>query len=192
MHISVSTNCHLAGVKGSLSSHSVCELSFVCFLSYKGQWEFAQLSRNQPYLACHHHSRLLIYVIYIRFSHGSILVFHACNNTLLNCANPDPLTVTDHLPCQHRVVHFLCTPPIRRTGSIPSCVCVCAGPPRGLDQSVGTSPDPLRWDSAPSRPSPARQTGAPREPRLCICLSNTNPSFGPPFKEHWSPKRSKN
>lgn len=63
-------------------------------------------------------------------------------HTLLSRANVDPLRVTDRLPCRHRVVHFLCTPPIRRTGSIPSCVCACAGPPRGLDQSVGTSPDP--------------------------------------------------
>lgn len=57
-------------------------------------------------------------------------------------SNTGPLTVTDRLPCQHRAVHFLCTPPIRRTGSIPSCVCAFAGPPTGLDQSLGTSPDP--------------------------------------------------
>lgn len=102
------------------------------------------------------------------------------------------LTATDHLPCQHRVVHFLCTPPIRRTGSIPSCVCACAGPPRGLDQSVGTSPDPQSWDSAPSSPFPARETGVPGEPGLCICLSNTTPSSsGPPSKRHWG-QRSKN
>lgn len=84
----------------------------------------------------------------------------------------------DRLPCQRREVHFLCTLLIRRTGSIPSCVCFCAGHPRGLDQSVETSPDPQSWDWDPSSSSPARETGAPEEPGLCICLSNTTRSFG--------------
>lgn len=105
-------------------------------------------------------------------------------HTLLSRANADPLAVTYRLPCQHRVVHSLCTPPIRRTGSIPSCVCACAGPPKGLDQIVGTSPDPQSWDPSPSSPSPAREKGVPGEPGLCICLSNTTPSSGsgPPPK----------
>ncbi len=101
---------------------------------------------------------------------------------LLSHAYTDLLTVTDRLPCQHKVVHFLCTPPTQRTGSIPSCVCACAGPPRGLDQSVGTSPDPQSWDSAPSSLSATREAGAPGERGLCICLSNTTPSSGPPPK----------
>lgn len=84
----------------------------------------------------------------------------------------------DRLPCQRREVHFLCTLLIRRTGSIPSCVCFCAGHPRGLDQSVETSPDPQSWDWDPSSSSPAGETGAPEEPGLCICLSNTTRSFG--------------
>lgn len=103
-------------------------------------------------------------------------------------ANAAP--VTDLLPCQRRAAHSPCTPPIRRTGSIPSCVCSCAGPPRGLDQSAGTSPDPQSWDSAPSSPSPARETGAPGEPGLCICLSSATPSSGPPPKKHRGQKSS--
>lgn len=106
-----------------------------------------------------------------------IFTSRACIKTLLSPANP--FTATYRLPCQRRVVRFLCTPPIRRTDSIPSCACASAGPPRGLDQSVGTSPDPQSWDSAPSSPSPAREWGVPGEPGLCICLSNTTPSSGP-------------
>lgn len=115
-------------------------------------------------------------------SHNN-LDFH--NNRLLEWSNTKPLTATDHWPCQRRAVRFPCTPPIRRTGSIPSCVCASPGRPRGPDQSVGTSPDPQSWASAPSSSSsfsPSRQTGAPEEPGLCICLSGTNPSFGLPSK----------
>lgn len=72
----------------------------------------------------------------------------------------EALIVTHGLPCQRRVAHSLCTPPIRRTGSIPSCACACAGRPRGLVQSVGTCPGPQSWDSALNRPSPARETGS--------------------------------
>lgn len=97
------------------------------------------------------------------------------------CATQHKATRIQHLPCRHRVVRFLCTPPIRRTGSIPSCVCACAGPPRGLDQSVGTQ----HSGSAPCSPSPTRETEWPRGPGLCICLSNTTPSSGP------APKRTK-
>lgn len=116
----------------------------------------------------------------------------ACINSWLNRDNTDSLTVTDHLPCQHRVVHFLCTLPIRRTGSIPSCVCVFAEPPRGLDQTEGTCPDPPSGNSVPSSSRSVRQTGAPRGPERCECLSNADPSFGPPSKKAGKPEEEQN
>lgn len=98
------------------------------------------------------------------FSSWKFILYVKKKKACLKCANP----LTAHLPCQRRAAHFLCIPPKRRTGSIPSCACACAGPPRGLDQSVGTSPDPQSWDSVPNSSSPAGGAGARGQPGLCI------------------------
>lgn len=131
-------------------------------------------------------------MLYVVFLITDYLCSCACNKSWLNRGHTDPLTVTDHSPCRRRAAHFLCTLPIRRTGSIPSCVCVSAAPPRGLDQTEGTSPDPPSGNSVPSSSCSARQTGAPREPERRVRPSSADPSsLGLRPNEPPSQKRSK-